>query len=147
MIRKLTIKDKDNYIAMSKAFYHSSAVLSNIKPSHVIQTFDEIISDSPYVEGYIIEHEHDIAGYALLSFTYSNAYGGLILLLEELYIKPNYQGMGLGKQMMKYLENEYQEEIVGIRLEVTQDNEIAVSMYHQNGFNQIKYLSMYKKCE
>lgn len=147
MIRRMTNKDRDEYLNMTKEFYASSAVDTPISGEfpHAIKTFDLIINKNPLVDGFIISNENnEIAGYALLSFMYSNEFGGIILLFEELYIRPLYQGFGYGSKMMKFIESEYKDKIVGIKLEVTKLNEHAIKIYEKKGFSKVNYLAMLK---
>lgn len=145
VIRKIDIKDKDKYVAMSKKFYNSDAVLHNIPDNNIHKTFDEIVSGSPYAEGYIYEHNGEIAGYSLLSTTYSNEAGGLILWIEEVYILPEFQGNGFGKDLMAFIEETYKNKVVRIRLEVEKSNRRAIKLYQKKGFTELNYLQMYKE--
>ena len=145
MIRKMIPADKDKYIAMSKEFYSSDAVLHDIPAENFRKTFEVIISDSPYADGYIFDHNGEIAGYALLSFTYSNEAGGLVLLIEEVYILPEYQGRGLGKEFLAFVEKTYRSEVALIRLEVEKTNKKALQLYKKVGFTNVDYIQLYKK--
>ena len=144
MNRKLEKKDKSAYINMSCAFYKTDAVLSKINPENLHKTFQAIIDQNPYVDGFMIEKDGEAAGYALVSFTYSNPMGGVVLLLEELFIKDTYRGKGLGKQSLKELEAYYDDRVVAMRLEVVNDNEPAIRLYSDLGFEDVDYLQMKK---
>ena len=145
MIRKMVPDDKGKYIAMSKEFYLSDAVLHDIPEDNFRKTFDVIISDSPYADGYVFDCEGDVAGYALLSFTYSNEAGGLVLLIEEVYILPEYQGMGLGREFLAFVEKTYRSEVALIRLEVEKSNKKALQLYKKVGFTNVDYIQLYKR--
>ena len=145
MIRKINEQDKDKYISMSKEFYHSEAVLSSIPDNNIHKTFDTLISKSPYVDGNIFECDGEVAGYALLSLSYSNEAGGLVLWIEEVYILPLYQGNGFGEELMTFIENEYKNKVTRIRLEVEKLNKKARKLYRKIGFTDLDYLQMYKE--
>ncbi|MCH3917273.1 MAG: GNAT family N-acetyltransferase [Spirochaetia bacterium] len=145
MIRKIGLQDRDAYLAMSKAFYRSDAVLHTIPEEHFQTTFKHIIADSPYVEGYIFEDAGKTIGYVLLSFTYSNEAGGLVLLIEEVYILPEFQGQGLGAEFLTFLESTYHDKVVLMRLEVEKSNKTALHLYQKLGFTKVAYLQLYKK--
>lgn len=145
MIRKIDEHDKEKFIAMSHEFYHSDAVLHTIPENYIRGTFDEILSGSPYADAYICEHNGEIAGYALLAFTYSNEAGGLVLWIEEVYILPQYQGNGLGKELLTFLETTYKGKVARIRLEVEDSNQRAVALYRKMGFENLDYSQMYKE--
>lgn len=145
MIRKMELRDKSAYIEMSKQFYNSDAVLHSIPVENFEKTFNYILSDKPYVEGYMYEHHGVVAGYVLLSITYSNEHGGLVLLIEEVYIKSKYRRKGFGNKLFRFLENRYNEKVVMMRLEVEEENKGATKLYQNLGFKSIPYHQMYKK--
>lgn len=144
MIRKVEIKDKENYIAMSRDFYNSDAVLHAIPDENIRKTFDEIVSGSPFADAYVYEHDGEIAGYALLAITYSNEAGGLVLWIEEVYILPEYQGRGFGKALFSFIEKAYGNKVARIRLEVEESNQGALSLYERMGFTRLDYIQMFK---
>lgn len=145
MIRKISINDKEKYIAMAKEFYKSDAVLHNIPDENIYKTFDTIVSGSPFADAYIYEHNGDIAGYALLSLTYSNEAGGHVLWIEEVYILTEYQGHGFGKELFAFIEKAYKDKVVRIRLEVEEANHRAISLYERLGYTRLDYMQMYKR--
>jgi len=145
MIRKIEAKDRDTYIVMSRQFYRSDAVLHDIPDAHFHKTFDVIIGGSPYADAYIFEVEQQVVGYALLSFTYSNEAGGLVLLIEEVYILPEYQKQGLGKEFLAFVEAHYRGDVALIRLEVEKSNKVALQLYKKVGFTKVDYIQLYKK--
>ena len=145
MIRKFKLEDKDKYIDMSEAFYCSDAVLNNIPGKYICRTFDKVISGSPYIDGYIFESNEQVAGYALLAFTYSNDAGGLVLWIEEAYILPEFQGNGYGTELLKFISNTYKNKVARIRLEVAPSNKRAIKLYEKNGFENLDYMQMFKK--
>jgi diamine N-acetyltransferase len=144
MIRKVNLKDKDKYIDMSKQFYRSDAVSHNIPDDNIRETFNIIMAGSPYADGYIFENKGEIAGYLLLSFTYSNEAGGLVLWIEEVYILPEYQGRGFGIEFLTFIEKTYKNKVARIRLEVEKSNQKAIKLYKKIGFTNLDYLQMYK---
>lgn len=144
MIRNFKETDLDAYIRLSDAFYHSSAVIHPIPKENFVKTFHTILQGSPYEKGVIIESDGEIAGYALLSFTYSNEVGGIVLWLDEVYICPSYQGRGLGTELLEFLDREYRDKVRRIRLEVTPINNSAIRLYKKMGYEPLDYLQMIK---
>ncbi|CCV64321.1 Acyl-CoA N-acyltransferase [Alteracholeplasma palmae J233] len=146
MIRKMNDKDKSKYIELSLDFYQSEAVIEHVEMpiSNLEQTFDLIISDSPYLEGYVYTYYNKVVAYCLLSFTYSNELGGLMVLLEELYVDPKYQGLGIGKKFLNYIEKVYKDSAIAIRLEIDDENGRAKKLYLKQGFEEREYSQMVK---
>ena len=144
MIRKIELKDREAFVAMANEFYHSDAVLHSIPESNIEKTFDELMAGSPYIDGYIFECDGEKAGYSLLSITYSNEAGGLVVWVEEIYILPKFQGRGIGKEYMDFVEEAYKDKAARFRLEVEEENERAIKIYEKKGYRQLDYLQMYK---
>lgn len=143
MIRKIESKDKNEYIAMSKMFYQSKAVIKPKKPKYLTKTFKDMISNNPYIDGCVYEVDGKIAGYMLLTFSYSNELGGEIVHIDELYIKDEYQGLGFGSQMLKYIETTYPEQNA-ITLLINDSNRSARKLYNKKGFKPVEYSQMIK---
>lgn len=142
MIRTINANDKEIFIKMVTEFYNSEAVLHSIPKENIINTFEEITSNSPFTVGYIVEINSEVAGYILLSFTYSNEAGGLTVLLEEIFVKEEFRGLGLGSKMINYTKEKYSN-AKRFRLEVENDNVKAINLYKSLGFNFLNYGQMY----
>ena len=147
IIRKIGLADRDSFIKMTKAFYNTDAVSSEISEENIINTFNQIVEDSPYVDGYFYTHKEKPIAYCLLSFTYSNEAGGLVMLIEELYVTKVYQGKKIGSKFLDFLENAYKDKIAGMRLEVVKTNIAARNLYYKKGFKDLKYLQLVKKID
>ncbi len=145
MIRKVTKADKEQYVSMSRDFYQSDAVLHVVPDRNIRKTFELITSGSAFGDGYIIEHEGKVAGYLLVSFAYSNEAGGMVLWLEEIYVKPEFQGLGLGQELLNFIDEKYKDKVVRIRLEVEESNDQAIQLYKKLGFENLNYSQMYKQ--
>jgi GNAT superfamily N-acetyltransferase len=48
----------------------------------------------------IFEVDNSIAGYALLTFYWSNEYQGEVAIIDELYVKPEYRNQGISTQFI-----------------------------------------------
>lgn len=143
-IRKFTEQDRTTYLQLSQAFYHSDAVLHAVPEDNFHRTFDACLNDSPYTRGYIVQQGDQTAGYALVSFTWSNEVGGVTVLLEELFILPEFQGGGLGSQALQFLEEECGASAKRFRLEVTKSNQGAIRLYEKMGYHSLQYKQMIK---
>ena len=98
-----------------------------------------------YISCYIIEKECKTAGYALLARTFSPEVGGMVLWLEELYLKPEYRGEKLGSEFMSFLNETLAPGYRRLRLEVEDYNTAAVGLYKKYGFGFLPYSQMYKE--
>ena len=145
MIREINAQDKQVFLEMAEEFYHSPAVAHPIPLSHAEHTFHEVLAGSPYATIFLLEKDGKPAGYAQVSLTHSTESDGLVAWLEELYIRPAFQGNGLGGSFFSYLEERFGDRLTRIRLEVEPDNEGALRLYRRLGFSEFPYLPMAKE--
>lgn len=145
MIRKIEKRDEKEYLEMAGEFYSSSAVLHPVPTEYFTRTFNELMTRDTYAEGYILETDGRTAGYALLSKTFSQEAGGLVIWAEELYIKPEFRSQGLGTEFFKFLESGRGDDVKRIRLEVELENTGAIKLYKRLGYDFLEYNQMIKE--
>ena len=141
-IRKMTRDDKDTVISMMRVFYASPAVLSNGSEEIFEADVENCVNDSPYLEGFIFEENNVILGYGMIAKSFSTEFGKPCIWVEDLYMKPEYRGTGIGSKFFDYLEQNYTDCI--FRLEVEEENERAIHVYEKNGFAVLPYMEMKK---
>ena len=141
MIRRINENDRSVMLDMFDEFYHSPGVLHAVPKSHFERTLDEVYSGSPFIDCYIFELNGKAAGYGQLSLTYSNEAGGICVWLEEIYVRPAFQGNGLGSEFLNFVKTEYKN-AARLRLEIEPDNDGARKLYRRMGFSELEYQSM-----
>lgn len=141
-IRDMTIQDKASVLEMMQVFYASPAVFTNGSEEIFLNDIENCISDNPYLEGYIIENSDGILGYAMLAKSFSTEFGKPCFWIEDLYIKDQYRGLGLGKTFFDFITKKYTDCI--FRLEVEEENERAIKLYKKCGFTVLPYMEMKK---
>lgn len=139
MIRKMRPEDKDIFLAFSRDFYASEAVLHPVPESYHETTFAEMMRSEDYAVGYIFEWENRPVGYAQLSKTFSHEAGGLVIWIEELYVLPEYRSKGLGSAFFKMLLENPGNGVTRLRLEVEEENDRALALYKRLGFTALEY--------
>ena len=144
IIRIMTAEDKERVVDMMRVFYTSPAVLSNGSEEIFLNDVENCVNDSPYLEGYIFEDEVAklILGYGMVAKSFSTEFGKPCMWIEDLYIKEEYRGLGLGSKFLDYVGEKYPEAI--LRLEVEKENERAVRVYEKCGFVELPYMEMKK---
>jgi GNAT superfamily N-acetyltransferase len=143
MIRKMTEKDRMAVIDMMRTFYASDAVATNGSEEIFQNDVDACVSDNPYAEGYVFEDAGKLLGYAMLAKSYSTEYGKRCIWIEDIYIKEDYRGNGIGSKFFGFLEESYPD--VLFRLEAEEENERAIHVYKKSGFDVMPYLEMKKE--
>lgn len=141
-IRDMVETDREEVLAMMRVFYRSPAVLSNGSEEIFYNDIENCINECPFLEGYIFQAGQEIQGYAMLAKSFSTEFGKLCIWIEDLYIKPEYRGIGIGSQFFAYIEEKYPDRIM--RLEVEEENERAVKVYEKCGYEVLPYMEMIK---
>jgi len=144
IVRDFISTDKQAYLTLATVFYNSDAVCHSVPAKNIELTFDACINKSPYARGFIIECDNEPAGFALLSFMHSLEAGGLVVLLEDLFVTEKFRGKGLMSKFFKVLFLEYDNKVARYRLEVTKNNKSAIDIYKHYGFEELEYLAMVK---
>ena len=145
LIRAIQKNDRELFLCLSEAFYRSEGVLHEIPAVYHEQAFNELMRSNDYAEAYIIECDGKSAGYLLAFKCYSREAGGMMLWLDELYILPEFQSRGLGREALAYMETKARKEgYARIRLEVERNNVRARSLYERLGFVSLEYEQMIK---
>ncbi len=76
-----------------------------------------------------------IAGYGVLAYLYSLEFGGMVALLDELWISDTWRGRGLGRATMGAIEQFCRDQnLAALRLEVGKTNTVARSLYQSLDF-------------
>ena len=141
-IRKFTATDEKEFITMCCDFYNTGATLYSMSRDKVKRTFDKILEEGPFITAYMMIYNDQIAGYVNLSFTYSNEADGIVAFIEELYVKPEYQGKSIGTQTLQFIFDHYNHMVKRYRLEVCNSNTDAIRLYEKLGFKNLDYKQM-----
>ncbi len=141
-MRKIKATDRDLFLTLSREFYNSSAVLHPIPEQFHENTFNELMKSDLYLDGYILEADGEAAGFALLNKMFCHEAGGLVIWIEELYVRPQFQRRGLGSAFFEWMQRSLP--AARYRLEVEPENERACALYSRMGFEKLEYMQMHK---
>lgn len=142
IIRQMTEHDREQVMEMMRVFYASDAVHTNGSDEIFKNDIDACVSNSPYLDGYIIDDGGTIMGYGMVAKSFSTEFGKPCMWIEDLYIKPEHRGKSLGGKFLCYVEDKYRGCI--LRLEVEEENSVAYNLYKKRGFDIMPYVEMKK---
>lgn len=95
---------------------------------------ESIFGDFSTVKGLICTLDKQPIGFAIYFYNYSTWQGKKGLYLEDLYITPEYRGVGAGKELLKYLAKQAVKEECGrFEWSVLDWNEPAMKFYQSIG--------------
>lgn len=132
--------DKRAFLEMSREFYSSDAVLHAVDPSFHEKAFAELLRSGTYLTCFVFECDDRVAGYALLSKMFSREAGGMVVWIEEIYVRSAFRGRGVGGAFFAWLRANVP--AIRYRLEVEPSNERAQSLYRRLGFSELPYVQM-----
>ena len=129
----ITESDIGVVVSMMQEFY----AIDNypINPELSKKLFIEFIADAKLGKAWLISTENGIAGYVILTFVFSFEYGGTIAFLDELFLKEEARGKGIGRQTIGFIQREAGKSgLKLIYLEVEPNNEKAQRLYLSSDF-------------
>lgn len=142
-VRKMTEKDRETVLSMMETFYASDAVFTNGSKEIFRADVDTCVGDSPYLEGWVFTEGDALKGYAMLAKSFSTEFGKPCIWIEDLYLKPQYRGSGIGTEFLHFVAETYPNAI--LRLEAEQENHHAVYVYQKAGFTELPYMELKKE--
>ena len=111
---------------------------------HDAMTFDEaarrdalarLIADESLGLAHVLESGGETAGYLVIVFGFSLEFHGRDAFLDELFVKDEFRGRGLGKEALGFAETVCRERGVrALHLEVDRSNTGAQALYRKSGF-------------
>jgi ribosomal protein S18 acetylase RimI-like enzyme len=95
----------------------------------------QLISNESYGRVFIARPEDGVAGYAVLTYGFSLEFRGRNALVDELYVREEFRGRGIGRSILRHLEEFCRgQQICALRLEVARANTGAQSLYRREGY-------------
>ena len=137
--RKIKREDVATYVAMATDFYSSPAVLHSIPQKYIEHTAEAVLGGTPFADIYIFEKNGRVVGYGLLAFTHSQEAGGRVVWIEEIYVKEEYRGRGLGSEFLEFVKESIPAR--RYRLETEPENARAAELYRRHGFEHFEYVN------
>jgi ribosomal protein S18 acetylase RimI-like enzyme len=143
--RQLKQSDYSEFRRMCHALYREDPVDETITERKISKTVTELRKNP--CKGRIIIFEEDDAtiGYSILIPYWSNEYGGDILHIDELYVKPEHRQRGAAACFFQYISRKFKGTIVGLELEVTPSNAKAMAYYRKLGFKKTRNAHLKRK--
>lgn len=147
--RNYVESDYDALKTMILSLYTEDPSSQTISESNIKRTVNEYFMKPDKLTIVMIICDGEVAGYSIVIHFWSNEYGGNILHIDELFIKEQYRGKGIGKDFFIALKA-LNEDAVALLLEVTPNNTRALKFYQEIGFVKTKnshYISVVKSNE
>ncbi len=118
---------------------HPDQALSD---EQVERTLDEFLRHPEKGAVLLLLEKGAVLGYSILVYFWSNEMGGDIVNIDELFVKSEHRGKGLGTAFVKSLIEDRFKDCVRIELVTTPQNERARKLYSSLGFSAGKDFHM-----
>ena len=133
IFRVATRADLDSLLPLVRAYYEFDHLPFD---ERIARTALEHFVDEPtFGRAWFICTDTDVIGYLILTLGYSIEYGGCDAFVDEVYLRAEYRGQGIGRQTMAFAE--IQCRALGVRalhLEVERANTTAHAFDRKVGF-------------
>ena len=140
--RDITLADRELVMPMVQAFYQTDAVDHPVDQAILDRSFLAAADHAePLLRGVLLFQDKEPVGYIYLTQCYSAEVGGRCVFLEEIYLRPEFRGRGLGIEILTWIEKQYPT-ARRFRLEVNQINQGAVRLYEKAGYEYLRYEQM-----
>ncbi|RZA04966.1 MAG: GNAT family N-acetyltransferase [Proteobacteria bacterium] len=131
-LKPATSAQAEEIIQLASAFHEEDG--HPLRPSSpaAIRT---LLAGSPLGKIYLLRSGGETAGYCALCFTMSLEFGGVVTIVDDLYLSPAFRGRGLGTLVLRAIEEDARaRDSVQLFLEVEKANASARRLYERNGF-------------
>jgi diamine N-acetyltransferase len=134
VFKSATSDDIETLIVMMRDLYAHDG-LAPLDEESARRALLGVISDDTFGRVFMILLENEVGGYAVLTFGYSLEFHGRDAFVDELYLRNEYRGQGIGKRALEFLtEVCIAEGVSALHLEVERANTSAQAVYRKFGF-------------
>jgi GNAT superfamily N-acetyltransferase len=131
-LRAVTRTDLPELLGMVRAYYAEEGhpFDETLQPGAV----QVLVEGDPLARGWLIEQDGEAIGYVVVTASFSLESGGRDGFIDELYVRPDWRGRGVGGQILAMLDDEARRlRFRRLYLEVTSGNP-ANRLYRRAGF-------------
>jgi GNAT superfamily N-acetyltransferase len=135
--------DLEPCLRLMQAYYEFDGIEFNAARAKT--TLEQMIAGN-FGQAHIVRHNNHDVGYLIVLYGYSLEYGGRVLELDELFLIPEARALGLGSQILAFVEQ--QARAIGaavISLETEHGNETARRFYQKHGYAVLERQILRKK--
>ncbi len=141
--RIATISDLVIVLEMVQEFHQNESLPFDQKIDGGV--LKDCLTDEELAQVWLIHEGSETIGYIILTLGFSLEYRGRDAFVDELYLRPNYRGRGIGTQTLAFAEEACRElGVQALHLEVDFENPDAQRFYHKVGYKLHKRFLMTK---
>lgn len=148
--RSARLTDAEELTIMSMELYNEVVNRKDFTGNKIVASLQFYEQNSNMGEVLMLEHHNRLAGYAIMFRFWSNEYGGLMLGIDELFVKKQFRRLGIAKTFIYELMAEERNNplFAGIEMEGHEGNDVANKLYASIGIpknNNSFYIRLFRK--
>ncbi len=125
--------DTDTLVEMMRDFNAHEGIAFDEREVRAVLA--QLFANDAYGLACLVVLGGEVAGYVVIAFGFSVEFRGRDAFIDELFVKDEFRGRGLGKATVDFAERVCRERGVrALHLEVERRNTRAQSVYHRAGF-------------
>jgi GNAT superfamily N-acetyltransferase len=121
-------------LGMMRELYATDATELNVNVEKFPATIDRLLGEPSRGRILLFIRDEAVAGYALLIPYWSNEFGGIVVLVDELLVEKDHRGQGIARAFFAFIERDRPFDAVALALEVSPENTRARALYTGMGF-------------
>jgi ribosomal protein S18 acetylase RimI-like enzyme len=129
-----SLDHRDLVIEMMAALYNEDPGLHRPRFDHFSLTIEHLLANPGHGRIILLTEDSNICGYGLLVPFWSNEFGGTVLVVDEIYVRPDFRNRGIGRAFFAWLLQDRPYNAVALGLEVSPNNHAALRLYTSLGF-------------
>jgi predicted N-acetyltransferase YhbS len=111
-----------------------ATTVGSMSVENVVKTIERLQKSPSELEIVVFTIQDQIVGYALLTWFWSNEFGGRMLMIDELLVKESFRNQGIASRFFDHLFSEKRYGEVGYLLEVGTAKKKTAAFYERMGF-------------
>jgi diamine N-acetyltransferase len=132
--RTIAISDIELMLELMRGLQQDDPWSVPFREEVVRKSLCELLGTPSAGRAFLIQDEQLTVGYLVLSFDFSLEYGGKNAWIDELFIRPDFRGKGIGSEALDFAAQTAREAGAKVlHLEVNRGNP-AIDLYRRNGF-------------
>lgn len=132
-MRQAGIEDVALLVKLMSEFYDEAG--TPLEAARAAEAFATLLADARLGKAFLIQAQNEEVGYVVITFSYSMEFGGRTAFVDDLFIREQFRGRGLGTAALNKVREYCAEQSVrALHLETGRDNVAAHALYRRAGF-------------
>lgn len=140
-IRLATSDQRETIIEMINELWTYDDIVA--ERDNINRAVDLIFSQPSLAEIHLLYEGDEVAGYFILVTSFSIEYGGLYVILDELFVREPFRRRGLGRQIINFVLDRCREQgWLAIEAMADEKNKMAQYFYGSHGFVPARWVHL-----